>query len=106
VSPPRPLHPLVEWLERMLAHSLRFVFAENYNASGSQLLRNEGIRRRFRADQRERTGGGHHSIGGINVVFDQYGNAMQRPARAFRFALLIEGSRRSRERRGSTRSRC
>src|SRR3984893_1158161 len=26
VSPPRPLHPLVEWLERMLAHSLRLVF--------------------------------------------------------------------------------
>src|SRR5215467_3537173 len=26
VWPPRPLHPLVEWLERMLAHSLRFVF--------------------------------------------------------------------------------
>src|SRR5271163_3297535 len=25
VSPPRPLHPLVEWLERMLAHSLRLV---------------------------------------------------------------------------------
>ena len=26
VSPPRPLHPLVEWLERMLAHSLKLVF--------------------------------------------------------------------------------
>src|SRR4030081_1498531 len=26
VSPPRPLQPLVEWLERMLAHSLRLVF--------------------------------------------------------------------------------
>src|SRR5215472_3775963 len=26
VNPPRPLHPLVEWLDRMLAHSLRFVF--------------------------------------------------------------------------------
>src|SRR5690349_3034188 len=26
VRPPRPLHPLVEWLDRMLAHSLRFVF--------------------------------------------------------------------------------
>src|SRR5215469_3213559 len=26
VRPPRPLHPLVEWLERMFAHSLRFVF--------------------------------------------------------------------------------
>src|SRR6266566_6864338 len=26
VSPPRPLHPLVEWLDRMLAHSLRLVF--------------------------------------------------------------------------------
>src|ERR1041385_8555279 len=25
VSLPRPLHPLVEWLERMFAHSLRFV---------------------------------------------------------------------------------
>src|SRR5712692_8593133 len=25
VSPPRPLHPLVEWLERMFAHSLRLV---------------------------------------------------------------------------------
>src|ERR1039457_3299133 len=25
VWPPRPLHPLVEWLERMLAHSLRLV---------------------------------------------------------------------------------
>src|SRR5215831_21304391 len=26
VMPPRPLHPLVEWLERMFDHSLRFVF--------------------------------------------------------------------------------
>src|SRR5271168_3984811 len=25
VRPPRPLHPLVEWLERMFAHSLRLV---------------------------------------------------------------------------------
>src|SRR5579859_287852 len=25
VSPPRPLHPLTEWLERILAHSLRLV---------------------------------------------------------------------------------
>src|SRR5215472_1344637 len=25
VSPPRPLHPLVEWLDRMFAHSLRLV---------------------------------------------------------------------------------
>src|SRR5450631_248267 len=25
VKPPRPLHPLVEWLERMFAHSLRLV---------------------------------------------------------------------------------
>src|SRR3954453_21955021 len=26
VCPPRPLHPLTEWVERKLAHSLRFVF--------------------------------------------------------------------------------
>src|SRR5581483_331202 len=25
VWPPRPLHPLLEWLERIFAHSLRFV---------------------------------------------------------------------------------
>src|SRR5229473_7603055 len=25
VNPPRPLHPLVEWLDRMFAHSLKFV---------------------------------------------------------------------------------
>src|SRR5579863_2341292 len=25
VCPPRPLHPLLEWLERMFAHSLRLV---------------------------------------------------------------------------------
>src|SRR5256886_17262358 len=25
VRPPRPLHPLLEWLERMVAHSLRLV---------------------------------------------------------------------------------
>ncbi len=25
VNPPRPLHPLVEWLDLMFAHSLRFV---------------------------------------------------------------------------------
>src|SRR5579864_2760590 len=26
VCPPRPLHPLIEWLERIFAHSLKFVF--------------------------------------------------------------------------------
>src|SRR5580698_6129814 len=26
VCPPRPLHPLIEWFDRIFAHSLKFVF--------------------------------------------------------------------------------
>ena len=46
---------------------------------------------RLGAEQRERAGGGHHSVGGIDVVFDQHRDAVHRAARAFGFALLIEG---------------
>src|SRR4051812_40342226 len=38
VRPPRPLHPLVEWLDRMFAHSLRFVFPR-ITAPASRSLR-------------------------------------------------------------------
>src|SRR5229473_2831133 len=38
VRPPRPLHPLVEWLERMFAHSLRFVLPR-MTAPASRSLR-------------------------------------------------------------------
>src|SRR5262249_60204964 len=38
VSPPRALHPLVEWLERILAHSLKFVLPR-ITAPASRSLR-------------------------------------------------------------------
>ena len=38
VSPPRPLHPLVEWLERMFAHSLKLVLPR-ITAPASRSLR-------------------------------------------------------------------
>jgi hypothetical protein len=38
----------------------------------------------------QRTGGGHHAIGCVDVVFDQHGNAVERAARAFLAHLLVE----------------
>ena len=43
--PPRPLHPLDEWLERMLAHSLRFALpSSTAPASRSRCATNESRR--------------------------------------------------------------
>ena len=50
----------------------------------------EGILWRLGADQSERTGGGHHAVGGIDVVLNKYGDPVHRSARAFGLALAIE----------------
>ena len=65
-------------------------FAEDNGAGGAQLLRYEGILGRPGADERERPGGGHHLVGGIDVVFDEHGDAVQGAARTFGLAFLIE----------------
>src|SRR6266851_2758011 len=72
VRPPRPLHPLVEWLERIFAHSLRLVLPRmTAPALRSFCATNE-------------------SCGGIDVVFDQHRDSVHWSARAFGLALLIE----------------
>src|SRR5579859_8132157 len=65
-------------------------FSQNHGARGAQFLRDERIVRRFRARQRQRSRGGLHPVRRRNVVFDQYGYSVQRPARPFFFPLLVE----------------
>ena len=67
--------------------------AQNDGAGLAQFLRHERIFRRTRTHQRQRSGRGLHAVGGVDVVFDQDGNAVQRAARALGFALLVEGLR-------------
>ena len=64
--------------------------AQDHRTCRAQPLRHERILRRLRADQRQRSGRGHHAIRRIDVVFDQHRDAMQRATRAFGLALLIE----------------
>ena len=61
-----------------------------HRASFAQLLRHHGILGRLGAHQRQRTSSCHHAIGSIDVVFDQNRYAMQRPAKMFLFAFLVE----------------
>src|SRR5947209_14525329 len=56
--------------------------AEDTSARVPQLLRDEGVLRGPRADERERAGGRLHAVGGGDVVFDEDGDAVQRPAHA------------------------
>ena len=65
-------------------------FAENDGARRAQPFRDEGIARGDGTGERKRARGGQHPAGGFDIVFDQYGNAVQRPARAFRGALAIQ----------------
>ena len=64
--------------------------AQNDRARLAQLLRDERVFHRLRSDQRQRSRRGLHAVGCVDVVFDEDGNAVQRPAGAFRLALGIE----------------
>src|SRR5262249_13912976 len=66
-------------------------FARNHSAGLAKLLRNSRVLGRFRALESERTTCSLHPVRGIDVVFDQHGNSVQGPARAFLFSLLVEG---------------
>ena len=70
VWPPRPLQPLVECVERKFAHSLRLVLPRITAPASRSRCDDEGILRRLGAGQRQRSGGGHHAIGGGDVVLD------------------------------------
>src|SRR3989442_16762 len=65
--------------------------AENDGAGRAQLARNERIFGRPGANQGQRSRSGHHLVRGIDVVFDKYGNAVQRTTRTLGFAFLVKG---------------
>src|SRR5262249_29865142 len=50
--------------------------AENDCARFTEFSRHERITLRLRTNQRERSGGGHHAILSVDVVFDQDRNSM------------------------------
>ena len=64
--------------------------AQNDGSGFSQLLRHERIFRWTRSQQCQRTRSRLHLVSGINVVFDQDRNAMQRAASLFFLPLSIE----------------
>jgi len=57
------------------------------------ILRDESIANRFGTNEGKGTGSRHHPIAGIDVVFDQHRNAVQRTAWTFLFAFAIESDR-------------
>ena len=65
------------------------VLAENDCPCFAQPFDDKGIFRRDRTLQHHRTGRGRH-VGGVDIVLEQHGNAMQRPARAAlgQFAII------------------
>src|SRR5260370_16250152 len=65
-------------------------FPQDNGSGGAQFLYDERILWRLGADQSERTGGGHHAVGGIDVVLNKDGDPVHRSVRAFGLALAIE----------------
>src|SRR5207245_9097820 len=65
--------------------------AEQQGAGPAQLLYQESVLRRLSADQSQRARRGAHPVRRIDVVLDEQGNAVQRAARAFLPAFLVQG---------------
>src|ERR1700730_11880369 len=63
---------------------------QDNSSGGAQFLCDEGVLWRLGAGQSARTGGGHHAVGGIDVVLNKDGDPVHRSARAFGLALAIE----------------
>jgi hypothetical protein len=51
--------------------------AEQHRARRAQAFGDEGVARRKRVGESERTGGGMHPVGGVDIVFQEDGNAVQ-----------------------------
>ena len=91
MRPPRPLHPLTEWLERIFAHSLRLVLPRMTAPAWRSFCATKESLRGTRAHQRQRAGSSLHAVGSVDVVLDQDRNPVQRAARALGLPLLVEG---------------
>ena len=97
--PPRALQPLVERVERMFAHSLRFVLPRITAPASRSRSTTNASRGGVEPVERQRAGGGRHPVGGVDVVLDEDRDAVQRPAQPAGLALAVERLR-DRERVG------
>ena len=91
VWPPRVDQPLVEWVERKLAHSDRFALPMITAPACAQPPDQEGVTG-FGRQQGGRAGGGRHARD-LDVVLDQHRNALERPPRAVHRARRVAGRR-------------
>ena len=75
----------------MLAHSLRFVCCQGGRPPprGSRCTTKASMRWPG-THQRQRAGGGLHPVGRVDVVLDEQGDAVQRPAHALLFPLPVQ----------------
>ena len=90
VCRPRPLQPLDERVDRKFAHSLRFVLPR-MTAPASRSRRAIGrVLFDAHADQRQRASRRLHLVGGVDVVFEQDRDAVQRSARTALGSFAIE----------------
>src|ERR1700674_1551177 len=64
--------------------------AENHGPGLTQLRSDESVGWRARSEQRQRSRRRIHAVRGIDIVLDEYWNAVKRPARPFRFAFLVK----------------
>jgi len=90
VSPPRPLHPLVEWTGANVGPLAEIGFTQNHGTSLTQLRGDESVGWRARSEQRQRSRRRIHAVPSIDIVLDEKADAMKRPARPFRLALLVK----------------
>ena len=88
--PPRALQPLLERVERMLAHSLRFALPSRTAPASRRRARHRRVSRRDGAGQGERARGRRRPVRGVDVVLQQDRDAVQRAAQALRAPLRVQ----------------
>ena len=79
VWPPSVDQPLVEWVDRKFAHSDRFALPM-MTAPAARSRDDQERVVRLGGQQRGRARGGRHP-GDLDIVLDQHGDALERPAR-------------------------
>jgi hypothetical protein len=91
VCPPRPDQPLIDFVERKFAHSLRFGFADDDRTRFAKTLNDERILLRCRSvDKCERARRRQHFVRRVDVVFDKDRDAVHHRARFPTLTLFVE----------------
>ena len=76
--------------ERKLAHSLRLALPSSTAPAARSRSATKAVAGRDRAFESQRARGGGHAVGGVDVVLEEDGHAVQRPARSAGLPLGVE----------------